>query len=103
VSKPLKLTIHPLIQDRLGDDWYVWKDTGIRPHIADMYAGMKRLTAPELAAEYWRAVGDESLISEGYSWEAMCGDWTQSELDSGRRTDSLRRFAVLPHYDEAES
>lgn len=72
-------------------------------HAQDMHqAAKKRFTQAELAAEYWRALGEEWLITEGYYWEEMCGRWSNDEADAITRTSTLLRFASQPHYDEVE-
>lgn len=73
-TKPIP---HPKFQDRHGQTWYLWKDTAVLPHVADMYAQMKRLTDAELAAELHRA-----------KWTGLLHDAT------------VERFATLPHFDE---
>lgn len=88
MTRPLELTIHPLIQDRHGEDWYVWKDTAVRPFVADMYAVNKHLTEPELAAEYWQSdYADTRYDREDEDLEPI--------------PEIIQRFATLPHYDEA--
>ena len=56
----------------------------------------KRLTAPELAAEYWSAektLGDARSIGRGF---------LGIEQILHERVLTLHRFAELPHYDEEE-
>jgi hypothetical protein len=55
----------------------------------------KRLTGPELAAEYWRAYRDDLSVAF-YGW-----DEGQRETDWDM-VETLERFAALPHYDEEQ-
>lgn len=98
MSKPLELVIHPKLQHRrhVTGGW-LWDCEACNTVIT---GPSKRLTNAELAAEYWRAVGDESMITEGYNWTEMCGEWPVSEEEAIRRSRSLTRFATLPSYDE---
>ena len=57
----------------------------------------QRFSDAELAAEFWRATHDESLITEGYHWRNMVGEWKQTERDALYRTETFRQFATLPH------
>lgn len=58
----------------------------------------KRLTAPELAAEYWRASLDLEFV---VSHPDDAGTWDFTTMNEDvRRELILRRFATLPHYDE---
>lgn len=83
---------------------YYFPDRGfILTQKAEEMARAKRFTDTELAAEYWRAQGDESIICEGYSWTEMCGGWQVSEFDATQRASTIRRFATLPSYDMEES
>lgn len=52
----------------------------------------KRLSRPELAAEYWRSSRDWiSLEIDG---------WAGCEVMDDVILETLERFATLPHYDE---
>lgn len=60
----------------------------------------KRLTNAELAAEYWRADGDQFAICEGITWEGQVGEWPTGEKAALHRQRILEQFVTLPHYDE---
>lgn len=60
----------------------------------------QRFTNAELAAEYWRATNDESIITEGYHWRNMVGEWKQTERDALCRTETFKQFATLDHAHE---
>lgn len=78
---------HPTFQDRHGQTWYVWKDTAVLPHVADMYTDRKRLTDPELAAEYWKQAESAATIAA----------YGGQPIRASRKITILERFATLPH------
>jgi hypothetical protein len=86
VSKPLELTIYPKWNGyyRGADELPIANTLA-----ADSWSSAKRLTEPELAAEYWYAIGryaTQSGIASAARW-----------LEEAR---TMHRFATLPHYDE---
>jgi hypothetical protein len=78
---------HPTFEDRDGNTWYRWKDTLVQPFVADIYRGRKALTAPELAAEYWKCM---SGLYDGHGKAARI------------RRDTIYRFAALPHASDSD-
>lgn len=97
--KPLELTVFPrsevLDAYKTADGSMVWYT-----FVVDEIRDSKRLNDAELAAEYWRGFSDESMISEGYNWHQICGEWSSSEEDAVHRAKVLTRFATLPHASE---
>lgn len=102
---------HPQFQDRQGKDWYVWKETAVRPFVADMYSDLKRLTDAETAADYWglRAMLDGGLVSSHdltIPWSRGCAPIRDSMTPAGHlireQVNTLLHFALRPHYDEVD-
>lgn len=102
--KPLELTVYPPLDALEQKSVRLAKSTGLAifhtPPAGFFEMKAKRLTNAELAAEYWRAQSDESVITEGYSWAEMCGGWNSEEYETCQRAKTLLRFAALPHYDQ---
>lgn len=94
MTKPLELTIHHKFKDRNGQDWYVWKDTAMRPDIADAYACNKHLTDAELAAEVFCT---SRQLGEGHP---AFNHWLKANREYARQAEIVERFATLPHADE---
>ena len=94
--KPLELTIYPL-ELTFPAGYKLPRDTRISYRAADRMAAEKRLTEPELAAEYHRARDDDFAICEGLNWGDQCEGWTTFEAAALARTATLLRFATLPH------
>ena len=82
--KPLELTVYPL-DPAFPRGYNLPRDTRTTYRAADRMAKEKRLTGPELAADYWLAM---SGLLYGHGKVAR------------KQRDTLRRFATLPHYDE---
>lgn len=94
--KPLELVIYPPLPFSLRMAVAVFHT--IPPGLSEMKS--KRLTGAELAAEYWRADGDQFAICEGITWEGQVGEWPTGEKAALHRQRILERFATMPHYDE---
>lgn len=84
---------HPVIEDRNGQPWYRWHDTLVPPSTADLYSARKRLTDPELAAE-WQQSQRHMAVA------VICTK--PNATTEIHRTETLHRFAKLPHYDEED-
>ena len=107
--KPLELTICPVgveFEDGPGN----LSRTYMTPHgevtgwQADRMSKQKRLTAPELAAEYESARCDYLLqVQAGNYWAPLDDTWSSEPDDVLNRAMTLLRFATLPHYDEKET
>lgn len=90
---------HPTFEDRHGQTWYQWKDTAVLPHVADMYADLKKLTAAELAAEYWHFdMADFDYPADPD--EITAESWTELMNRMRQARAALHRFATLPHASE---
>jgi hypothetical protein len=94
---------HPTFLDREGNTWYRWKDTLVKPYVADMYGELKHLTDAELAAEYW---AQDSKCRHEQWIETVRGDddyegWERAmQSRMYEQLNALHRFATLPHYDK---
>lgn len=103
MNEPLELTVYPLL-DKVGrraERGYIVNREPIESWYVDNYQIFeKRLTPPELAAEYWRKNGDFESCAEGYT-TANDGYTFAWEGVEASRLNTVRRFATCPHYDEA--
>jgi hypothetical protein len=93
VSKPLKLTIHPRLEDTnlSAHDIHQGRLTTLR------LAQAKRLTDAELAAEYWAPIFIH--FPDPTVWDR---DYEGTSAEMSRRSATLHRFATSPHYFEAD-
>jgi len=90
MKKPLELTIHPPME-RCS----IYPDCIIAYHEVGNYGPDKHLTDSEAAAEYW-------MFSRNlFQGQAASGKKPRPLWQ--KRLDTLRRFAELPHHDEAQS
>lgn len=80
---------HPVVKDRDGQDWYRWKETCVKPWVADQYARNKHLTDAELAAEVWRSAAVHYARVPG-----------PDAVEEGRLNGIFERFAITPHLSE---
>lgn len=110
--KSLELTVYPL-RDKVGNNarpGYVVNKRGLSTAEAYRMQQAKRLTDTELAAEVFSAVFHEAEC-EVRGLRLILRDQEHPDIDVyakhnhefGRQADILRRFATLPHYDEAPS
>jgi len=110
--KPLELHVYPHWED-IGGRCYSGREGLDFPINVDYWILCKRLNEDELAAEYWgnRATVDRALITlhdSGLPWRNECSEIMSTALETpaAKRaiewTDTLLRFATLPHYDEAD-
>lgn len=101
--KPLELTAYPL-DTNFPRGYKLPRDTRITIRAADRMAVEKRLTTPELAAEYESARCDYLLqVQAGNYWAPLGDTWSGEPDDVLNRAMTLLRFATLPHYDEKET
>ena len=99
-KKPLELKIYPprpmpsIPDGRLDDPaWDDWEDAFEMRRRAMLKAHRKRLTEPELAAEYHQALGEANLL--------MMAPRRAGKMTAANRVNTLLRFATTPHYFEA--
>lgn len=98
--KPLELTIYPL-ELTFPAGYKLPRDMRITYRAADRMAAEKRLTEPELAAEYESARCDAMLMSYAdYFWAPLGDTWSSDPATIDRRAQTMLRFATLPHYNE---
>lgn len=91
MSRPLELTIYERCTCEMDTEPHYAGKEGFKFWFAEDQAYHKRLTDPELAAEYWYARWD-------YSMEAEFG----SDIEAAdNRLETVARFATTPSYDEA--
>jgi hypothetical protein len=99
--KALELTVYP-IWDAGDGDLYADRDDHQHPTRVDFEVYRKRLTEPELAAEFWQACDertrDAGNILSGQHENPYAQKAFQTSID---RAKTLHRFATRPHYDEA--
>jgi hypothetical protein len=106
--RDLELTVYP----RRGRETYVLPPPRLCLGAAavDRLSRDKRLTDAETAADYWglRAMLDGGLVTSHdltIPWSAGCRPIRDYMTPAGKRireqVDTLLRFAMLPHYDEA--
>ena len=114
MSKALELTVFKKEPGRFGREATYNSPDGLWAYPAshaDGYAQGKRLTDAETAADYWglRAMLDGGLVTSHdltIPWRNDgCAPIRESMTEAGKKireqVDTLLRFAMLPHYDEA--
>ena len=103
--KPLELTVYPLLAKvgRLAERGYIVNKRPVAAWYVDNYQIFeKRMTGPELAAEWHKQDNHCGQRLEGYG-VAHSGEPLGTEEVEVERLASLYRFATLPHYDKADS
>lgn len=94
----IPLSVWSTVPNDDPDDFYVVQ---ISADDARAHSERKRLTEPELAAEFEAARCDYLLSQQsGHFWAPLGETWPSDHESAGRRTSTLLRFATLPHYDE---
>ena len=94
-KKPLELKVYPLREKvgRLAQPGYIVGKRGIIGYMLQHQMRAKRLTEPELAAEYHQALGEANLL--------MMAPRRAGKMMAANRVNTLLRFASTPHYFEA--
>lgn len=101
MSKPLELTVYPIWDDGFGT-LYADKGDRTRPTSVGYMQVVKRLTEPELCAEYESARCDALVqYATGRCWQPLGYTWPMDPESIYDRAQTLLRFASNPHYSEA--
>ena len=108
MSKPLELTIYPQtmppmptsIRDESG--WNAYYDAMDERRRQILRQQAKRLTDPELCAEYASARCDAMIQSAtGHCWAPLFDTWPMDPESIHDRAQTLLRFASSPHCTDA--